>query len=56
MDSGEDLEKLMTVGDGPDGWCTICKLLQALEHSEIKSLHPRPLEIGGMDANGLVIE
>jgi hypothetical protein len=55
MDSGESLEKLMTVGDGPDGWRTICQLLQALEHSEIKSLHPRPLEIGGMDANGWVI-
>jgi hypothetical protein len=57
MDNGEGrLEKLLTVGDGPDGWRTICRLLQALEHSEIRSLQPRPLEIGGMDASGFVIE
>ena len=56
MDSGADLERLMVVGDGPDGWRTICQLLQALDHSEIKSLHPRPLELGEMDRNGFVIE
>ena len=56
MDSGADLEKLMVVGDGPDGWRTICQLLQALEHSEIRSLHPRPLEIGDIGPNGFVIE
>ena len=55
LDSGEDLEKLMTVGDGPDGWRTICRLLQAFEHSEISSLHRRPFELGEIDRNGLVI-
>ena len=56
MDSGESLEKLVTVGDCPDGWRTVCRLVEALEHSGITSLHPRLLEIGGMNANGFVIE
>jgi hypothetical protein len=56
MDSGDSLEKLVTVGDCADGWRTVCRLVEALEHSGITSLHPRPLELGEMDPNGFVIE
>ena len=39
--------------------CTLAqsaKLIQALEHSQIKSLQPRPLEVGEIGPNGFVIE
>ena len=56
MDNVAPLDKLLTVGDGPQGWRTVTKLLTALEHSQITSLQPRPLELGEMDSNGFVIE
>jgi hypothetical protein len=40
------LERLLTIGDGPDGWQTICRLVAALERSGIKSLTPKPIELG----------
>jgi hypothetical protein len=46
MDEGDEPQLLLNVGDGPEGWRTICRLVAALERNQIKSLEPRPLEIG----------
>ena len=46
MDSGDSLEKLMTVSDSSDGWRTVCRLVLALERSGLKSLKERPIQLG----------
>jgi hypothetical protein len=45
LDSGTQ-EHLMSVGDGPSGWRTTCRLILALERSELRSLE-RPIGLGG---------
>ena len=39
-------EFIFNVGDGPQGWTTIRKFVQALERSGTKSLKQRPIELG----------
>jgi hypothetical protein len=57
MDTADEPELLFNIGDANwKGWKHICKMVAGLERSRIKSLQPRPLEIGSMDANGFVIE
>jgi hypothetical protein len=46
MDCGDCLEKIVTVGDGPNGWATVCRLICAPERSGITSLTPKPIELG----------
>ena len=46
MDSGDSLEKLMSLADGPDGWKTVCRLLCALERSGLTCLTSKPIELG----------
>jgi hypothetical protein len=46
MDCGDSLERLVGVGDGSDGWKTICRLVAALERSGLKSLTPKPIQLG----------
>jgi hypothetical protein len=46
MDSGESSERLLTIAGGDAGWDTISRLLEAFEHSGIKSLYPSPLHVG----------
>jgi hypothetical protein len=46
MDGVDSPERLIGVGDGPSGWQDICHLIIALERSAIKSLTPRPLQLG----------
>jgi hypothetical protein len=55
MDRGDAPEQLLSVGDGDVGWKTITKLIAALERNKIKSLQPRPLEIGPPGPLGFVI-
>jgi hypothetical protein len=43
---GGDSERLVGVGDTVDGWQTVCRLVSALERSGIKSLTPKPIELG----------
>jgi hypothetical protein len=56
MDSGNQPEPLVNFGDGEAGWTTICQLIAALERSGIRSLQPRPLEIGPIGPHGFVIQ
>jgi hypothetical protein len=46
MDLGDSLERLVAVGDGSDGWQTICHLIVTLERSGITSLTPKPIQLG----------
>ena len=46
MDTGDSPEKLMTVGDGADGWQMVCRLVAALERSGITTLTPKPIQLG----------
>ena len=46
MDLGDSLERLLAVGDGPEGWKTLCHLIVALERSGITSLTPKPIQLG----------
>ena len=46
MDCGDCMERIVGVGDGPDGWQTICRLVAALERSGITSLTPKPIQLG----------
>ena len=39
-------EFIFSAADGPSGWTTIRKFVQALERSGIKSLKERPIELG----------
>jgi hypothetical protein len=56
MDTGDPFEHLVTVGDTQDGWNVVARLLQALEHSGITSLQPRPIQLGEVgDPNCFVI-
>jgi hypothetical protein len=54
MDAGDPPEQLLSIGDGPEGWRTITRLIAALERNKIKSLE-RPIEIGGTGPNAWVI-
>jgi hypothetical protein len=48
-----ELQPIFNVGDGPAGWTTVRKFVQALERSGIKSLKERPIsigEVGSIDA------
>ena len=44
--SSDSLERLVGVGDGPDGWATICRLVAALERSGLTALTPKPIQLG----------
>ena len=55
MDTGDPLEHIVTVGDTRDGWDILCRLLEALEHSGISSLHPRPLHVGSETGAGAFV-
>jgi hypothetical protein len=47
MDAAEDsLERLLSVGDTPEGLQTIGRFLCALERSGLSSLSPKPIQIG----------
>jgi hypothetical protein len=46
MDCGDSLERLVGVGDGSDGWKTICHLIVAFERSGITCLAPKPIQLG----------
>jgi hypothetical protein len=54
LDEGGAPEPLFNVGDTPEGWTTVRKFVQALERSGVRSLQPRPLQIGE-GADGWVI-
>ena len=53
MDSADNPELLLNVGDGQAGWRTICQLVAALERNQVKSL-ARPIE-AGTGRDGFVI-
>jgi hypothetical protein len=55
MDQANDPEQLLSAGDVDEGWRQIFTLIRALERNQIKSLTPRPLEIGDEGPNGFVI-
>ena len=46
LDEGDQPELLFNIGDGPEGWITVRRFIQALERSGIKSLRERPVQIG----------
>jgi hypothetical protein len=46
LDEGDQPEFLFNIGDGPEGWITVRRFIQALERSGIKSLKERPIELG----------
>jgi hypothetical protein len=46
MDCGDSLERLVAVGDGPEGRKTLCHLIVAFERSGIPSLTPKPIQLG----------
>ena len=46
MDEADQPELLFNIGDGPEGWTTVRRFVQALERSGIKSLKERPVQIG----------
>jgi hypothetical protein len=45
LDEGHP-ELLFNTADGSQGWILVRRFIQALERSGIKSLRPRPIEIG----------
>lgn len=45
MDRADPPEQLMTVVDNAEGWQTICRLVAAMERSELQSLE-RPIHVG----------
>jgi hypothetical protein len=47
MDEPGQPQLLFNVADGPQGWTTVRRFVQALERTGIKSLRERPVEIGG---------
>jgi hypothetical protein len=55
-DRGHPPELLVTSPDTPTGWQDTCRLIAACVRNQIKSLSPRPLEIGESGPNGFVIE
>jgi hypothetical protein len=46
LDEAGGPEPICNFGDGPAGWTTVRKFIQALERSGIRSLQPRPIRIG----------
>jgi hypothetical protein len=46
LDEGEPPEPLFNIGDTEQGWITVRGFCQALERSGIRSLHPRPIQLG----------
>jgi hypothetical protein len=55
LDSGEAPELICSFGDGEAGWTETRRLILALERSGIRSLHPRPLQLGEVGPNCFVI-
>jgi hypothetical protein len=55
LDEGGAPEAICNFGDTPQGWRDVCKLVQALERSGIKSLKERPIHIGDTGPNAYVI-
>ena len=45
LDAIADSELLFSIGDTKEGWHTICKVVQALERNEVRSLE-RPIVAG----------
>jgi hypothetical protein len=55
MDSGNEPELLLTVGDEQQGWRKVCCVVRLLEREEVRRLE-RPIELGGGSGpDGLVI-
>jgi hypothetical protein len=54
LDEGEP-EALCNFGDGARGWSDLRRLIANLERSGIKSLHPRPIQIGEEGPNAYLI-
>jgi hypothetical protein len=54
MDRADQPELMVTVGDGPEGWRMLHRLIRKLEESGIKSLARRLVELG-TGADGFVI-
>ena len=46
MDTGDQLELILSVADTPENWKVVFRLLRALEWSGLSVLAPRPLSIG----------
>jgi hypothetical protein len=53
MDKAEEPELILSVGDRPQNWRVICKLIAALERNQIQSLE-RSIE-AGLGPSGFVI-
>ena len=45
-EGGSEPEAICNFGDTPQGWLDVCKLVQALERSGVKSVRDRPVKIG----------
>jgi hypothetical protein len=46
LDGDGVLETIVRFNDTADDWATLQRLVAALERNAIRSLHPRPLEVG----------
>jgi len=46
LDQAEPAESICNFGDTPQGWIDVRRLIAALERSGIRSLHPRPIQLG----------
>jgi hypothetical protein len=55
MDEGEPPQFLFNAGDGPAGWVSVSKFVQALERSGIRSLKERPIQLGEIGLDCFVI-
>jgi hypothetical protein len=55
LDQGEPPQPLFNVGDGPEGWVTLRRFVQALERSGVRSLKQRPIKIGESGPDSFVI-
>jgi hypothetical protein len=55
LDAAGAPETLVRLPDDAQGWDVLRRLVDALETNEIKTLHPRPLEVGPIGPNGWII-
>jgi hypothetical protein len=46
MDNADEPERLFVIGDTTNGWQTVQSFCMALESSGLRSLQPRPCDIG----------
>ena len=46
LDEGEQTQPICNFPDTSQGWRDVCKLVQTLERSGVKSLRERPIHIG----------